>query len=202
MMDEDEDNSIRVFSTHLGPKSLKQLEVGQTFHPFPRLPAELRHKIWHYANTEPRLVDMRGGAKHYRGHMSKGKQWTVDWKIFGPATLYVNHEARLRGTSLFKEISAPKILRRLTYFNRFDDVLYLHNDIQALEFHQNVTSTPRLQYPRRRKEQDIESVRYLACALNPLDVSKSSYLYSHPKLKLCSPLTYLFLSISRRCYIG
>lgn len=69
----------------------------RTFHPFPRMPAELRAKVWEYA-TKPRVVVVAYNP-------STGM---VDSDTPVPPVLHVNQESRYEALRKYKKLFAPK----------------------------------------------------------------------------------------------
>ncbi|CZR62523.1 uncharacterized protein PAC_12420 [Phialocephala subalpina] len=93
-------------------KTLPPLEIPHpvptTFYPFPRLPNELKNKIWGYAVSEPRYVrvyDFTGGSHLLRQNPRIDGQHPV------PPILHVNHQAREEGLRYYSRCAEKRVCR-------------------------------------------------------------------------------------------
>ncbi|PVH94049.1 hypothetical protein DM02DRAFT_721470 [Periconia macrospinosa] len=92
-----------------------------TFHPFPRLPFELRVQIWEMS-VEPRTVQLR--KKHRDPRYYRHPLWTSTTPV--PAVLQVCREARYHGLyqmSFFSDVLAPDLVPRFVWVNLEIDII-------------------------------------------------------------------------------
>ncbi|KAE8442750.1 hypothetical protein EG329_002890 [Mollisiaceae sp. DMI_Dod_QoI] len=117
------------------------------FSPFPRLPAELRCKIWRFAMTQPRLIEMEWGPSRNDENISMGThQWhrVSPRSRIPPAVFWVNAESRAEATIVytlrtFDSITAgykPVPTEKQIYFNDDVDILFFgeHSCITTLMY--------------------------------------------------------------------
>ncbi|CAG8955033.1 hypothetical protein HYFRA_00007047 [Hymenoscyphus fraxineus] len=134
-----------------------------TFHPFPRLPAELRIKIWKLVDADGRIVSV---TNDYHPN-----EWLVNARNYVPSSLLsTNHESRtiylkqsvhpltirVKDHHLFEEggagVSFPK-----AYFNPEVDTLYFAEEITDLWYRRPKFKLFELPY------QLSQNLKHLAC---------------------------------------
>ncbi|TEY57572.1 hypothetical protein BOTCAL_0213g00150 [Botryotinia calthae] len=84
------------------------------FRLFPKLPFELRKRIWWYSLPGARMVEL---------HYFEGEYWTEEEQ---PIALYVCQESRKMALEVYKLLtSTPEYTTAITYFDYDVDILYL-----------------------------------------------------------------------------
>lgn len=97
-----------------------------TFHPFPRLPAELRSQIWKLT-TEPRIVDVMLQYKRDEyGRQIDNDKYLV-WHEPSPAVLHTCREARheMPHQKVFSELAGPEGSRSYVWLALEIDMIHI-----------------------------------------------------------------------------
>lgn len=137
------------------------MSTTETFHPFPRLPWELRAMVWEFT-IEPRQVDIRVVFRQVQGKSRK----TLLSRARVPAILHVCQQSRYLG--LYKQAfidlphqRVPDIQPKYFWINWNHDTLVIgrtelsylrhesiQNSIQRLEMDRSQASTPDIEHLR------------------------------------------------------
>lgn len=131
--------------------SADQLSTADlTFHPFPRLPSELRLRVWRLVldSRRNRLVAVKVASSCGKTKLLDGNRWQTGSLRYNeelirkqdlvcttkaPAILHVNQEARYEGLKIYKcqfkgQISSP------TYFDFDSDLMFFTSEAALIAF--------------------------------------------------------------------
>lgn len=99
-------------------------EVKPSFHPFARLPLELRLRIWRQQFPAPQII--KNVSANYWGSWN-GKPFSSHHRrIKQPVTLYVNHESRVETLRAYRNLSdSLDTCKRPLYFSPAHDAIHL-----------------------------------------------------------------------------
>ncbi|KAM5353059.1 hypothetical protein ACJZ2D_017062 [Fusarium nematophilum] len=97
---------------------IQELKLGRFFHPFPKLPVEIRKMIWDLALPALQAITVYNNAE--------GEIETSGHKVGPPTLMSVCQESRQYALSLFEPIITPHATQ--VYLNQKRDILYFDLD--------------------------------------------------------------------------
>lgn len=109
-----------------------QADDGETFHPFPRLPTEMRDAIWDLASNDGRLIRLGLLGKPNRRYATPTRLHCLPSKV--PSVLHVSKESRERAVKCYELCREPGPNGKSRWFNHNYDILYIPQDFDRNKY--------------------------------------------------------------------
>lgn len=160
---------------HNGNHDRPEAPTTATLHDFPRLPTELRVKIWMYL-IQPRIVIaccLDRSAEDLDERRAQLRARTTDYNNGIPVLLHINQEARAVGLRYYEPAFSWSVGRTVSdvpssgpstaYFNFELDALYIFGELEV--FGEGGMNTP---LPYFLHQKDTSRVQSVACSFREL----------------------------------